>query len=483
MGSGTLVLVWSHPSVIAVRAYLMSVQRRERSQPRRDKASDCGVRGAGGYRKRGASGERLAGRDRGRKLLKRREGERSQQWRDRASDCGVRGAGGDRKQGASGERLEGRDRGKKLLQRREGAGSDSNRGGTGPAIVGSAEPATIESEGPAGSAWRGGIAEKIALATRRSSAGSDRNRGGTGPTIVGSTEPAAIESEGPAGSVIAVRAYLISVQRRKQSQPRRDWANDCGVRGAGGDRKRGASRVRLERRDRGKKLLQRREGAGSDRNCGGTGPAIVGSAEPTAIGSEGPAGSSWRGGIGEKNCFNGEKGSDSNLRGTGPAIVRSAEPTAIESEGPAESAWRRGIGEKNFFSGERSSAGSDRNRGGTAPAIVGSAEPMAIESKGPAGSAWRGGIAEKNCFSGEKVIAVRAYLMSVQRRERSQSRRTVPAIVGSAEPAAIESEEPAGSAWRGGIGEKIPSAGSDSNRGSGQRMWGPRSRRRSKARG
>ena len=27
MGSGALVLVWSHPSVIALRAYLMSVQR------------------------------------------------------------------------------------------------------------------------------------------------------------------------------------------------------------------------------------------------------------------------------------------------------------------------------------------------------------------------------------------------------------------------------------------------------------------------
>ncbi|CAA2981950.1 Hypothetical predicted protein, partial [Olea europaea subsp. europaea] len=119
----------------------MSVQRRERSQPRRDRASDCGVRGAGGDRKRGASGEGSEGRDRekncfsGGKVLVwshpsviavraylmsvQRRG-RSQPRRDRASDCGVRGAGGDRKRGASGEGSEGRDREKKLLQRRGG---------------------------------------------------------------------------------------------------------------------------------------------------------------------------------------------------------------------------------------------------------------------------------------------------------------------------------------------------------------------------
>ncbi|CAA2981953.1 Hypothetical predicted protein [Olea europaea subsp. europaea] len=39
----------------------MSVQRRERSQPWKDQASDCGVRGAGGDRKRGANGELLEG--------------------------------------------------------------------------------------------------------------------------------------------------------------------------------------------------------------------------------------------------------------------------------------------------------------------------------------------------------------------------------------------------------------------------------------
>ncbi|CAA2981975.1 Hypothetical predicted protein [Olea europaea subsp. europaea] len=65
MGSGALVLVWSYPSVIAVPAYLMSVQRRERSEPWKDRVSDCGVRGASGERKRGASGELLKGRDRG----------------------------------------------------------------------------------------------------------------------------------------------------------------------------------------------------------------------------------------------------------------------------------------------------------------------------------------------------------------------------------------------------------------------------------
>ncbi|CAA2981976.1 Hypothetical predicted protein [Olea europaea subsp. europaea] len=64
MGSSALVLVCSQPSEIAVRAYLMSIQHKERSQPRRDRASDCGVRGVGGYRTRGARGERLERRDR-----------------------------------------------------------------------------------------------------------------------------------------------------------------------------------------------------------------------------------------------------------------------------------------------------------------------------------------------------------------------------------------------------------------------------------
>ncbi|CAA2981974.1 Hypothetical predicted protein [Olea europaea subsp. europaea] len=140
----------------------MAVQRRERSQPQKERASDCGVRGAGGDRKRGASGERLEGRDRekncysgekGKKkeLYKRRKGvqhkdfpggypseyysrlstlnfevlmgfgaEGSQPRRDRASDCGVRGAGDVRKRRASGERLEGRDRGKNCFSGEKG---------------------------------------------------------------------------------------------------------------------------------------------------------------------------------------------------------------------------------------------------------------------------------------------------------------------------------------------------------------------------
>ncbi|CAA2981967.1 Hypothetical predicted protein [Olea europaea subsp. europaea] len=128
--------------------------------------------------------------------------DRWQPWRDRARDCGVRGARRDRKRGPSEERLEGRDSGKKLLQRREG--SDSNRGGTGPAIAGSAEPAAIESEGPAGSAWRGGIAEKNCF------------------------------SDEKAQGAIATAE---------------DCASDCWVRGARGDRKRGASGERMEGSD------------------------------------------------------------------------------------------------------------------------------------------------------------------------------------------------------------------------------------------
>ncbi|CAA2981970.1 Hypothetical predicted protein [Olea europaea subsp. europaea] len=101
----------------------MSVQRRERSHPRKDRASDCGVRGAHGDQKRGASGEHLEGRDRGKNcfsgekviavlayLMSTQRRERPQRRRKRASDCGVRGARGYRKQGACGERLVGRDR-------------------------------------------------------------------------------------------------------------------------------------------------------------------------------------------------------------------------------------------------------------------------------------------------------------------------------------------------------------------------------------
>ncbi|CAA2981960.1 Hypothetical predicted protein [Olea europaea subsp. europaea] len=53
----------------------MSVQRRERSKPRKDRASECGVRGARGDRKRGASEERLEGRDRGKNCF---SGEKAQ---------------------------------------------------------------------------------------------------------------------------------------------------------------------------------------------------------------------------------------------------------------------------------------------------------------------------------------------------------------------------------------------------------------------
>ncbi|CAA2981969.1 MFS transporter [Olea europaea subsp. europaea] len=170
MGSGALVLVWSLRSVIAIPAFLMSAQRRERPQPRREWASDCGVRGDRGCGKQGASGERLVGRDRekyasaARRFYSRpttlnfgvlmgsgalvlvwshqsviavraffmsvQRRERSKPRKDRASDCRVRGARGDRKRGASEERLEGRDSGKncfsgekgkkKLYKRRKG---------------------------------------------------------------------------------------------------------------------------------------------------------------------------------------------------------------------------------------------------------------------------------------------------------------------------------------------------------------------------
>ncbi|XP_022866881.1 fibril-forming collagen alpha chain-like [Olea europaea var. sylvestris] len=417
MGSAALVLVWSHPSVIAVRANLI----------------------AGIDSNRGGTGPAIVGS--AELVAIKNEGPASSDeircvsagMVAPVSNCGpsvldVSAAGG-------------------AIATVEGpgqryAGSDHNRGGTRPAILGSAEPVAIESEEPAGSAWRGEIGEKIASA---SSAGCDSNRGGTRPAIVGSAEPAAIESEGPAGSAwrgeIAEKNCFSDekVQCRERSQSRRDRASDCGVHGAGGDRKRkggqhedfpgGHPSEYYSRRStlifgvliRSGALVPRRERSQPRRDW----PMIVGSAEPVAIESEGPAG----------------VGSDSNLRRIGTAIVRSAEPTAIESEGPAESAWWRGIGEKNFFSGERSSAGSDRNRGGTRPAIVGSAEPVAIESEGPAGSAWRGGIGEENCLSGEKGID-------------SNRGRTGPAIVGSAKPSAIKSEGPAGRAWRDEIGEK-----------------------------
>ncbi|CAA2981971.1 Hypothetical predicted protein [Olea europaea subsp. europaea] len=266
----------------------MSVQRKERSQPRRDRASYCGVRGADGDLKRGASGERLEGRDSGKKLLqrregpaqgaiataeesgqrlwglrcprlsksrgqrgalggaewrkkflRRREGERSQPRRDRARDCGVRGASIDRKRGASGERLEGRDRGKNCfsgekviavgaylmsIQRRERSKPRRDRASD----CGVRGASGDRKRGPAGSAWRGGIGEKIASVARM--------------------------------SLIAVRAYLMSVQRKERSQPRRDRASDCGVRGAGGDRKRRASVERLKGRDRGKNCFSGKKG-------------------------------------------------------------------------------------------------------------------------------------------------------------------------------------------------------------------------------
>ncbi|CAA2981955.1 Hypothetical predicted protein [Olea europaea subsp. europaea] len=237
-----------------------------------------------------ARGQRgaLRGAGWGNKLLHQRERERSQPRRDQASNCGVRGAHGDRKRGASGERLEGRDWGKNCFSgEKSSVGSDSNRGGTGPAIVGSVEPAAIESEGPAGSAWRGEIAEKNCFSDEKA-------------------QGAIAIAEGPGQRLWGPRSRRRSKARgQRGEQPRRDWANDCGVRGAGGDRKRGASRVRLERRDRGKNCFSGEKG--SDSNRGGTGPAIVGSVEPAAIESEGPAGSAWRGGIAEKNCFSDEK--------------------------------------------------------------------------------------------------------------------------------------------------------------------------------
>ncbi|CAA2981966.1 Hypothetical predicted protein [Olea europaea subsp. europaea] len=105
-----------------------------------------------------------------------RRRERYQPRRDRASDCGVRGADGDRKRGASGERSEGRDREEKLLQRREG----------------------------------------VNFGVRMESAA----------LVLVWSQP----------SVIAVRAYLMSVQRKERSQPRSEQASDFGVRGARGYR-------------------------------------------------------------------------------------------------------------------------------------------------------------------------------------------------------------------------------------------------------
>ncbi|CAA2981972.1 Hypothetical predicted protein [Olea europaea subsp. europaea] len=227
---------------------LWGLRSRRRSKAR----GQWGALGGAGYWKKIASAVR-------------RLRERSQSRRDRASDCGVRVVLGDRKGGAGGERLEG-GIGKKIASAarryysrpstlnfgalmgsgalvQSSVGSDSNCGGTGPAIVGSAEPVAIESEGPAGSAWRDGIGEKNCFKGEK--------------VLMGSGALVLVWSH---QSVIAVRAYLMSVLRRERSQPWRDRASDCGVRGARGNRKRGASGERLEGRDRGKKLLQRREG-------------------------------------------------------------------------------------------------------------------------------------------------------------------------------------------------------------------------------
>ncbi|CAA2981962.1 Hypothetical predicted protein [Olea europaea subsp. europaea] len=371
--------------------------------------------------------------------------ERSQPRRDRASDCGVRGADGDRKRGASGERLEGRDSGKKLLQRREGAGSDSNRGGIGPAIVGTAEPATIEIEGPAGSAWRGGIEEKIPSSARRLRERSQLRRDGS--SDCGVRGASVDRKRGASGERLEGRNRGKNcfsgekVQRRERSQPRRDGASDCGVHGAGGDRKRGASVERLKGRDRGKNCfsgkkaiavgaylmsIQHRERSKPRRD------------RASDCGVRGASGDRKRGASRErlegrdrgKNCFSGEnvqrrersqprrdRANDCGVRGAGSDRKRRASVERLKGRD-------RG---KNCFSGKK---GSDRNRGGTGPTIMGSKEPTALESEGPVGSAWRGGIFEKNCFSGEK-----------------------------AEGAIAIADGP------------------------GQRLWGPRSRRRSKVRG
>ncbi|CAA2981952.1 Hypothetical predicted protein [Olea europaea subsp. europaea] len=190
----------------------MSVQRRERSQPWRDWASDCGVRGTGSDRMRGASGERSEGRDRKKKLLQRREGNRGPSVFDvspakgaiataegPSQRFGVRGVGGDRKRGASGERSEGRDR-ERSQPRRDRASDCGVRGAVG-----------------------------------------DRKRGASGERSEGRDR----------------EKKLLQRGERERSQPRRERASDCGVRGAGGDRKRGPSGERLEGRDRGKNQLQR----------------------------------------------------------------------------------------------------------------------------------------------------------------------------------------------------------------------------------
>ncbi|CAA2981961.1 Hypothetical predicted protein [Olea europaea subsp. europaea] len=97
-----------------------------------------------------------------------------------------------------------------------------------------------------------------------------------------------------------------------------------------------------------------------------------------------------------KNCFSGEKVSN-----CGPSVfdVSTAQGAIATAEGPGQRLW--GLGprsprdRKRGASGERLDGrdrGSGRNGGGNGPAIVGSAEPAAIESKGLAGSAWWGGI-------------------------------------------------------------------------------------------
>ncbi|CAA2981977.1 Hypothetical predicted protein [Olea europaea subsp. europaea] len=357
----------------------MSVQRREQTQPRRDRADDCGIRGAVGDRKRGASRERLEGRDREKEITLAAKRERSQPRRDWASDCGDDEDGDVRKRGASGEHFEGRVIAVRAyfmsVQRRErsqprrdrasdcgvrGAGGDPKRGASGERLKG----------------WDREI--EIALAARREKNCTKGEKSAAMVAPINDCGPRVFDVSPAQGAIVTV-----------EGQGRRLWGQH--------------SRWRSNARDQ-QGAFRGAFSAGSDRNHGGTRPAIVGSAKPTAIESEGAAGSAWRGGIGKKialaakrvkKLYKRRKGvqhedfpsypSQYNSRsstlnfgvlmGSGAlvlsrdraAIVGSVEPVAIEMEG-------------------RSSTGSDRNRGGPGQRLWGPLSRWQSKARGLRGA-------------------------------------------------------------------------------------------------
>ncbi|CAA2981957.1 Hypothetical predicted protein [Olea europaea subsp. europaea] len=161
------------------------------------------------------------------------------------------------------QRLWGRVRGADGDRKRGSAGSDSNRGGTEPVIVGvgSVAPAAIESEGPAGSGWRGRIEEKNCFSGEKAGMVAPVSKCGPSVFDVSPAQGAIATTEGPGQRLWGPRS-------RRRSKARGQWGalggssagsdrncgarGDCGVRGARGDRKRGASGERLEGQDRGK---------------------------------------------------------------------------------------------------------------------------------------------------------------------------------------------------------------------------------------